>query len=313
MTEQDALSKMFPPSRRRHGVWRGGVLQIWTTRGCDKSCFGCTQGSNLGGKPALITPEQFEAACLSLRGYFGVVGMFGGNPCSHPQFEQLCDIMAAHVPFEQRGLWSNNLLGKGAVARRTFNPAVSNLNVHLDQAAFDEFRSTWPESQPFGLDTDSRHSPPYVALQDVIDDEAERWDLISGCDINRRWSAMICVFRGDLRGYFCEIAGAQAMLHQAQLDYPDLGVEIAPDWWRRGMPDFAEQARFHCHACGIPLRGYGALAQDESGAEQVSITHSAIYRPKRRGRLVQLVTDREQLGKPLDVATDYIANGESVS
>lgn len=309
MNEQEALSKMISPGMRRTNVdWRNGVLQIWVTRACDKACFGCTQGSNLGGKPGMITPEQFEAACISLKGYFGVVGMFGGNPAIHPKFEQLCDIMAKHIPFEQRGLWCNNLLGKGAAARRTFNPVFSNLNVHLDKAAFDEFKRDWPEANPFGLNRDSRHSPVYVAMQDVIADEGERWDLIAKCDVNQTWSAMIGVFRDELRGYFCEVAGAMAMLHQNEPEYPDLGLPVVPDWWKQDMNAFAAQARFHCHGCGVPLRGYGQLAQSGQ-LEQVSITHAAIYKPKTKDRPVQVVDSREQIDEQsLTKFTAYMQN-----
>lgn len=301
---------MKSPRDRRPNAYRGGVLQIWVTRACDKACFGCTQGSNLGGKPGMITPDQFEAACLSLVDYFGVVGVFGGNPTMHPQFELLCEIMRKHIPYERRGLWCNHLRGKGAAARATFNPAVCNLNVHLDRAAFDEFRRDWPEAMPFGLDKDSRHSPPYVAMQDVIEDEEERWRLIGNCDVNQDWSAMIGVFRGELRGYFCEIAGAQAMLHQAEPEYPDLGVPVGPGWWNQPMSAFDAQVRFHCHGCGIPLRGYGELAQGTSGHEQVSRTHAGVYKPKVKERDVQLVTLRGELGRPLSKATHYMQNGQ---
>lgn len=309
-TAEEAIAKMVSPGMRRPKVTHGGVLQIWVTRACDKACFGCTQGSNLGGKPGMITAEQFEQACLSLQDYFGVVGVFGGNPAVHPQFEALCDIMARHIPKDRRGLWCNNLMGKGAAARRTFNPAVSNLNVHLDQAAYDEFRRDWPEARAFGLTEDSRHSPPYVAMQDVVPDEAERWNLIANCDINRNWSAMIGVFRGQLRGYFCEIAGAQAMLHQHNPDYPDLGVPIEPGWWKKGMPEFAEQVKFHCQACGVPLRGFGELAQG-NGTEQVSETHREVYKLKTKDRPLQIVTSREELGAAsVGKFTDYLQNSK---
>jgi len=307
MNEQLALSLMKAPSDHRPGIWRGGVLQIWTTRTCDKSCFACTQGSNLAGKPGMITPEQFEQACISLWGYFGVVGMFGGNPASHPQFDVLCEIMRMHIPYEQRGLWCNNLMGKGAIARATFNPEVSNLNVHLDQNAYDEFLRDWPEAKPFGLHEDSRHSPPYVAMQDVVPDEADRWNLIAGCDINKNWSAMIGVFRGQLRAWFCEIAGAQSMLHQHEDFYPDTGVRVVPGWWKQKMPAFAGQARKHCHECGIPLKGRGSLAVGGT-AEQVSRTHELVHRTKTKGREVQLVHLRSELGEPLDRVTDYVEN-----
>jgi hypothetical protein len=301
-------ASMKSPRDRRPTVWHGGVLQIWVTRACDKACFGCTQGSNLGGKPTRITTEQFETACVSLKDYFGVVGVFGGNPAVHPEFETLCEIMRKHIPYERRGLWCNKLHGKGAAARATFNPGVSNLNVHLDKEAFAEFRRDWPEAMPFGLETDSRHSPPFVAMQDVIPDEAERWKLIASCDVNQFWSAMICVFRSELRGFFCEVAGAQAMLHQNEPDYPDLGLPVTPGWWNKPMADFADQARFHCHACGIPLKGRGDLAVLGT-TEQTSATHRDIYKPKR-DRLVQIVTSRDELGH-VNKATEYLQNASS--
>lgn len=313
MNEAQALSKMVAPGQQRPGIWREGVLQIWVTRLCDKSCFGCTQGSNLSGKMRTMPLDQFEDAVKSLNGYFGVVGLFGGNPAVLKNFEDYCDILKRYVPFSQRGIWCNNPMGKASIMRECFNPDVSNLNVHLEQAAYDEFKRDWPESKPFGLHEDSRHSPVFVAMQDVIEDEAERWELIGNCDINRTWSALIGTFRGELRAWFCEIAGSQSMLHQDEPEYPDTGIAVVPDWWRRPMQDFAEQVRYHCHACGVPMRGYGSLAQvsDDQGTEFVSATHLSVYKPKRSKRQVELVTDRKQLAEQsLASMVDYIGNSQ---
>lgn len=315
MNREQALRRMISPGMQRPGKPRGGVIQIWATRACDKSCFGCTQGSNLGGKLSFISLDHFRQACESLRDYFGIVGVFGGNPAIHPQFEELCKIIQEVIPYERRGLWSNNPLGKGKIMRETFNPAVSNLNVHLDQKAYEEFRRDWPEARPFGLDRDSRHSPVYTALKDLVPDESERWEMISRCDINQHWSAMIGVFRGELRGWFCEIAGAQAMLHQHDPNYPDTGLWIRPglpSWWKQPMQEFGYQVDVHCHGCGVPLKGHGELAQaeEENGVEFVSATHLDIYKPKRFDREVQVVTSREQLGEPLGRMTHYLQNGE---
>lgn len=345
MTEQELLTKMVAPGQRRANKWLGGVIQIHVTRSCDKACYGCTQLSQLGGKTTFITPDQFRTACRSLKGYFGVVGLFGGNPALHPQFEALCEIMREEVPFEQRGLWCNNPINASKVSamRQTFNPAVSNLNVHLDKAAYDLFKSGWPESMPFGLQKDSRHSPCYVAMKDLDqlpefdaqkrhvasrpNTEENRHALIADCDINQHWSAMIGVFRGKLRAWFCEIAGAQAMAHQDEPDYPDTGISIevwdnppgsglnitAVDntWWTLPMKDFAHQVRKHCHECSVPLRGYGELAQqaDDKGKEQVSPTHASLFKPKRKGRAVELVTTLDQV-KPaaLNKMIDYLGN-----
>jgi hypothetical protein len=306
MTEQDALARMVAPGTARPSIWRQGVLQIHVTRACDKACYGCTQGSNLAGKPVMITVDEFETAVRSLDGYFGVVGVFGGNPAMHPQFAALCSILRAHVPFEQRGLWCNHPQGQGAVCRETFNPAVSNLNVHQDAAAFAEFARDWPGSVPYlkGLDSDSRHTPPFVALSDVIADEGERWARIADCDINKFWSAMVCTVPGrGLRAYFCELAAAQAMLHP---DWPDTGRAVTPGWWRQPMAAFADQVRLHCHACGIPLRRFGQLANGGT-AEEVSPLHADIVRPKVRGRRVELVA--VDTARHLTRSTDYLENG----
>lgn len=320
MNEQEALARMVPPSNRRPGKKQmfDGIIQIMITRACDKSCFGCTQGSNFGGRPVVMSVEQFEQACLSLKDYWGVTGVFGGNPAQHPKFEQICEVMRRHIPAERRGLWCNHPRGKGRIMAETFNPRVSNLNVHMDQEAWDEFKRDWPASMPFGLKDDSRHSPVFVSMRDLGVPEEKRWELISGCDINQHWSALIGVFRGELRAWFCEIAGAQSMLHQHDPNYPDTGVplwikdedQLIP-WWQLPMAAYAEQVRTHCHDCGVPLRGYGemALSTSPDAREQVSAVHAAIAKPKVPGRPVETVTDVVQLGDRLRSTIDYIGNG----
>jgi hypothetical protein len=158
-------------------------------------------------------------------------------------------------------------------------------------------------------------------------DESLAWELISDCTINKHWSAGMGVFRDQLRAWFCEIAMAQSLLHQDDPDYPDTGLdptveyehEVAPGdkhattvgkWWELGMYSFRHQVRHHCHSCGIPLKGHGELAQrpEGEGVEQVSATHQDVYRPKRKGRRVELVTLRSQLGEPLDNPTKYLQN-----
>jgi len=311
MNETEALKLMVSPSTPRPSIWRKGVLQIWVTRACDKACFHCTQNSQLAGKPNFISVEHFEQAVLSIKGYFGVVGMFGGNPALHPQFETLCQILAKHIPFEQRGIWCNNPMNNGLHMAATFNPAVSNLNVHQSIQAWDKFVKDWPQSKPYlkGLNEDSRHGPTLIAMKDIIPDEEERWNLIANCDINKYWSAMLCVVKGNLKAYFCEIAAAHAMLHENDSDWPDTGMEASPGWWQKPMQDFADQVRWHCHRCGIPLKGFGSLA-NQGPYEQYSKTHASVMKPKSPNRETMLIESLVQLGdKHLPKSTDYIENG----
>lgn len=345
MTEQECLTILPPPGAVKAKKFGGGVIQILVTSSCNESCWHCTQGSQLRRPHWEMTPDNFEKAVLSLNGYHGVRGLFGGNPAICKHFFDYCDILRKHVPIEKCGIWCNHpiTLEKAQAMRETFSPAVSNLNVHLRQDGYDLMKQGWPESMPFGLHQDSRHSPVFVAMKDLSDlpanpgkdkewftrmpnTEENRWKLISQCDIAHFWSAGIAQFRGEVRAWFCEIAMSQSILHQDDPDYPDTGIKIndpiTPDinnwWWRQPMTTFAHQVRKHCHECSVPLRGYGELAMavdpmDFSGQwtpkEQVSSTHEKFYRPKRNGRAVELVTTTDQLqcGK-IEKTTTYLQN-----
>lgn len=303
-----AVNKLVAPGQKRPGIWRGGILQVMITRKCDASCVHCTQGSNLAGRYAEMTVDEADEAFASLESYPGVVGLFGGNPAVHKDFDKICERMRARIPFEQRGLWSNRLFGKGAVARITFNPKHSNINVHLNSEAADEIRRDWPEASSYvkGEHEDSTHGAPFVALKDVEPDEEKRWALIAECDVSRWWSACIGTIPGrGLRGYFCELAYAQAALHCDDPDWPDVGSKIEPRWWDRPMSAFEAQVNLHCHSCGIPLRRPGQPAVTGS-FEEFSPTHASIARPKTRGRQVHVVESIgvvERSGRP---ATEYL-------
>lgn len=320
---------MIPPSQIRPTAYKGGIIQIFVTRACNQACFGCTSGSNLAGKPTIMSLEHFEQAVVSLKDYFGVLGVFGGLPTLHPHFSELCAILRKHRPKSHCGLWANDLKGHGAVARETFDPAVSNLNVHLDKESYKEFAKDWPEAMPFGKDVDSRHATPYVSMMDLGIPEEKRLELIGNCSINKFWSAMICTFRNQLRGFFCEIAASQSMLRQWETsgekdDYvvPDTGIKIAGqlnlpdtmpiihgcridcDWWKLPMQAFEAQVDYHCHRCAIPLNGYGELAIGGE-VEYLSETYKD-FRPKVKGRTVQIVTKLEEL-KPQGIeVTKYL-------
>lgn len=310
---------MVAPGTKRPGKYMDGVIQVHVTRACDKACFNCTQASHVSGKPRFVSLGVFEACLRSLEGYWGVVGMFGGNPALHPQFHRLCELLEKYVPRMRRGIWCNNPLNaeNASLMRQVFNPGVSNINVHMDERAAELFVRYWPEVHVVGLREDSRHAPPWVAMKDVEPDESKRWDLISRCDINKHWSAMCGEFRGQPRAWFCEIAGAQAIRYQDNPSYPDTGYDPSVrytsrdgtlqnvEWWQLSMRDFERQVRKHCHECGVPLRGRGELAVGGE-AEQVSGTHAVDFVPKREGRRVELVQAREQLGERTGRFTDYL-------
>jgi len=215
--------------------------------------------------------------------------------------------MQGLIPWEQRGLWTNNLNGHGKLVRRTFNAGVSNVNVHTSQTAYDEVRRDWPEAEIKGLSPDSRHTPSWVAMRDMEDlTDEDRWRLISTCDVNQHWSAIICIVHGELRTFFCELAGSQAMVHESEPNYPDLGHTCTPGWWDKPMEAFDAQVRKHCFDCGHPLRGFGDWAVSGT-TEYTSKSNEPIFKLKRpMGKRIKVVTTTKELGPTVGDSTKYL-------
>jgi hypothetical protein len=262
----------------------------------------------------MMTVDQFEQACICLEGYFGVIGVFGGNPALHPDFDKICQVMRARVPFEQRGLWCNRLMGKGAHARITFNPKHSNINVHLNSEAAEEFRRDWPECAPYikGIEQDSVHGTPWKSPIDLGYSEEERWERIADCDISKHWSSLFGVIRGELRFFFCEVAYSMSALHQDNPDwrgtgqpFPDIGLPATPGCWNQPMAAFEQQVLTCCHNCAVPLRLPGQLAIGGT-QEEFSETHRFIAKPKTRSRPVEFVTIGGAAERPDRPATNYL-------
>lgn len=186
--------------------------------------------------------------------------MFGGNPCAHPQFDDLCTILAHEVPDQRkRGLWTNNLLNdrKGEVARNTFYPSGRfNLNCHGNTAAAALFDKWLPGRMIESTRSrQSWHSPILMNYRDYGLSEKAWSGLRENCDINQRWSGAIAERDGKPWAYFCEVAasldGIRGQNH---------GVEAVPGWWKLPMSYFHEQVVKCCDAgCGVPLRRKGSL------------------------------------------------------
>lgn len=295
-----------PADARWVGHHRGVVLQVKWTNACDLDCRNCTAAVGLARKHKRVwfmPPEQFRTALRSLKGFQGIVGAFGGNPCLHPAFDEMCAIFREEFPDKtQRGLWSNNLRGKVALCRDTFHGPHCNLNVHRDADALREIKEFWPEARPIGHKHPSMHGSWWVAMKDVIPDEAERWELIGKCFVNQTWSAEISLIRGELRGFFCEFAATMA--EYADLNgHADLGLPVEPGWWNHPIEHYAEQVNHYCHRCGAPMNPQ--KVEDLSDAqEDFTATHSPVFLTIK-GRPNRMIQNRDQI-ETRKAATHYL-------
>jgi hypothetical protein len=205
------------------------IIQIEITNYCHNSCSGCTQFCGHHPKPYHMDLDQFKEAIDSMAGYPGQVGIIGGEPLLHPQFEQICEILQkSQTPYEQRGLSTCFPPGKEhyrEIITKTFG------NVFLNDQSINNIM----------------HVAVLVSSQELNLEQWMKDYLINKCWIQLTWSACI----NPHGAFFCEVAGGMSMLFNLGGEY-----KIEPKWWTRSPKDFIEQMEKYCTLCGaaMPLR-----------------------------------------------------------
>jgi hypothetical protein len=228
------------------------ILQIEITRRCDLfNCSNCTRLLPFRKDSPEMSLDVFRNAVDSVAEWPGIVALFGGNPCTHSQFEEICRILAMAIPADRRGLWTNHLRGHGEIAAHTFGWGRLNLNAHGDPEAYRNMDRWFPGRVITGTEhAASWHAAILVDYRDMGLTTSEWIRARESCDINQRWSGIIQQRDGQAVGYFCEVAGA---IDGVTGDRN--GIPVYPGWWRERMPAFASQVRQCCdRGCGVPLR-----------------------------------------------------------
>ncbi len=247
--------------------------------------------------------ECFREAIQSLRDWPGVIGIFGGNPCNHPKFPELCEILCEEIPDQRhRGLWSNDLLQHGEIARKTFYPnGRFNLNAHAVSQAAQGIEQHLPgKIIKDSVIWPATHSAILAHHEDYGVGNALWNELRERCDINLKWSGAIAERDGKPFAYFCEVAAALDGVRGT-----NHGMPVVPGWWRQGMeaPDFQTQIKKCCDAgCGVPLHMRGH--KDFHETYDISPSWAMKLPEKPRGNVKVQVHDDFPGGVPEN--TDYM-------
>src|SRR5574343_276399 len=81
-------------------------VQVEITNACHMQCGNCTRFVGHHQKPYFMSREQVTSALESLDGHPKLVGIMGGEPLLHPDFEWICQEARKYFPREQLGLWT---------------------------------------------------------------------------------------------------------------------------------------------------------------------------------------------------------------
>jgi hypothetical protein len=214
----------------------------------------------------------FKRAVDSLADHDGTIGIMGGEPTLHPEFERfmlyLQEKLGTH-PGRSRMLRPIKNFVKEQLRRDWECSRVVDENgntVYKEYGArlFSNMGRTYSKYYEIIADTCNKqvlddhinpvyHQPGLVARRDLgIPDDA--WiKLRDACWVQDEWCASIT----PKGAFFCEIAAGLDMLFGG----PG-GWEIKPGWWTREPGDFGRQLEL-CELCGFALKTFSRDSSED--------------------------------------------------
>lgn len=200
------------------------TLQIEITNACVMQCSNCTRMVG-HSKPFYMDLDFFKKAVDSLEGFPKMVGVMGGEPLLHPQFEEMARYLQSKFPRIQTGLWTTFPKGK-----EHYGPLIAEVfgNLLLNDHTLDNLM----------------HAPVLVGAEEVVEDEFVMWQLIDHCWLQNSWSGSIT----PKGGFFCEVAAAMDIIFDGPGGWP-----IEPGWWKKTPKDFKDQVERWCVRCGVAV------------------------------------------------------------
>lgn len=238
------------------------VIQIELTNACPMRCANCTRFCGHHVKPFFMDFDTFRKAVDSLKGFRGIVGIMGGEPTIHPEFERFMEYYRANVGHDD----FTTVLHRPTA---DFMRHVLANGYHVD---YSNQRGLWTSVTPryskhfeliqdvFGYQLLNDHSHPSMHQTHMVtrkelgipDDE---WIVLRDrCWVQNLWSASITP-RG---AFFCEVAAAMDATLGGNGGWP-----IEPGWWRRKPADFGDQLEW-CEMCSACLPMPSRDANDET-------------------------------------------------
>lgn len=210
------------------------TVQIEITNACHLMCSNCTRFCGHHKKPYMMDLEYFKKAMDTMKGFPRMVGIMGGEPLLHPQFEEICEYAATIMPRDQLGLWTAFPDGKEKYRElivRVFG------NIFLN----DHTRN------------DIYHAPILVGAEEIVANEQEMWYIVDHCWLQNSWSASI----NPKGAFFCEVAASMSVLFEHEKDEngkeDDRAWPLEDKWWLRIPAQYAEQMDKWCRRCGCAL------------------------------------------------------------
>jgi hypothetical protein len=237
----------FPLIRLMKSPAQQSVIQIDITNACFYACSNCTRFIGHHKYVTHMDFNTFQKAVESLFDYPNMVGIIGGEPTLHPQFDKFVRYYADVIParqnmdryvlepisnlcdyrnriwntlYSRRGLWTS--LGPGYLRH------------------FELIRDVFEYQCINDHQNEGKHQALMISRKELGIEDQEFYLLRDSCWIQDRWSATIT----QKGAFFCEVAASLDMLMDGPGRWP-----IEKKWWERRPTDFKDQLEW-CELCG---------------------------------------------------------------
>lgn len=250
------------------------TIQIELTNACIHNCSNCTRFCGHHKNTFFMDFETFKRAVDSLEDFDGTIGIMGGEPTLHPEFERFVSYLGEHLPEEKQKKENPFIHPQKDFMSAMHDQEWENFSIRDDcgkamgiingAGLWSAMGKAYKRNYELIQDVFKRqvlndhnntmlHQPILISRKDLgIDDET--WmKLRENCWINQMWSASITP-KGC---FFCEVAAAMDMLFDGPGGWP-----IEKGWWKREGKELEEQTHW-CEYCGIPLMTFTRDANEE--------------------------------------------------
>ena len=234
------------------------IIQIDITNACVHSCSNCTRFCGHHKKPFMMDFDTFKNAVDSLADFSGTVGIIGGEPTLHPEFEKFVGYIRDKRVNESVQHLRRPVEDMLSYIRKNMCPKEARVGLwsSLNTGYYKHFEvinDTFKKQLLNDHDNTCLHQALLMPRKELGISDEEWLVKRDACWIQNTWSATIT----PKGAFFCEVAGAMDMLFNGPGGWP-----VEPGWWQRTPEEFGEQLQW-CEMCSGCLDVPKRISNDE--------------------------------------------------
>jgi len=218
------------------------ICNIDITNYCNIGCIYCSRHIRHVRKDQRyhMSLGDFRKALESLVDWPGQIGISGGEPTLHPEFDGICEIIRQ---FPRPAGKQYQLFTACGPRYEKFKEMCRGTFCCIHENPHDDMQKEI-----------CLHQPSLVSVGDVVKSKVLQEKLIDDCWVQANWAPIV----NSKGAFFCEIAGAFDII----LDGPG-GWPVEPGWWNKTPDEFRDQRDRYCHKCGMPVPLKRQLLNDD--------------------------------------------------